>query len=466
MGLSVGLDTAAKALRAHQLAVDTAAHNIANANSPGFSRQRVLLRPLGVDGSEYRSRDALLGKAGYGVRASDINRVRDIFLDFQVRQALRQQAQWDAHASAIGKLELAFGEPGDDGLATLLHNFWGAWHDVVNDPESAPARRSLVNQTTTLTTRIQRAYSDIVVQREEIDRNVEAMAGRINAATREIADLNFQIKQVELSGDHANDLRDRRDLLLDELSRIANVSYAEQQDKTVTVYLGTHEMVTTNMYRPVAAVPDPAQPGLTKLIHTLDGEDVVPGGGELQGLLEARDVVIPSLLAKLDQLAGGLITQINAIHTTGFGLDGSTGLNFLTGTGAQDIALNPTLATNPAQIATAAAANLPGDASIALQIADLELATTMAAGTLTFDQYYADLVGVLGADVNRASGLAESGGMFVDHLEAMRQSVQGVNIDEEVTLLNASQHAYNAAAKVITVIDEMLDTLINRTGVG
>ena len=157
MGLSLGLDTAVKALRAHQLAVDVASHNIANANSPGFSRQRVLLRPLGIDGSDHFTRDALLGRTGFGVDASDVNRVRDIFLDFQARGALSSRAQSDAYSTAISQTELVFNDPSDEGLSGLVDAYFAAWHDVVNDPESGPARTTATPSTTAGTTAISAA---------------------------------------------------------------------------------------------------------------------------------------------------------------------------------------------------------------------------------------------------------------------------------------------------------------------
>ncbi len=465
MGLSLGLDTAVKALRAHQLAVDVASHNIANANSPGFSRQRVLLRPMGIDGSDHFTRDALLGRTGFGVDAHDVNRVRDIFLDFQARSALSSRAQSDAYSTAISQTELVFNDPSDEGLSGLVDAYFAAWHDVVNDPESGPARTTLVNAATTLTTRLQRAHANLQTQRQDLDRRIGGEADKVNAASHEIAQLNFQIKQVELSGDMANDLRDRRDLLLDQLASLGPISYTEQPDHSVTVYFGNHELVTGNIARDVDAIPDIANPGFTKLVFAMDGEPVQATGGEIKGLLDARDTAIPGVTAKLNALASGFITSVNALHAAGFGLDNSTGLAFFTGTDASNIALNGTLAANPNKIAAATAAGSPGNGANALAIADLQLAQTMAAGTATFGEFYGDMVSVLGADVSRAQGLSESGTLLVNHLDSLRLSVQGVNIDEEVTNLNSAQHAYQAAARVITAIDQMLETLISNTGV-
>ncbi|MCC7365624.1 MAG: flagellar hook-associated protein FlgK [Dehalococcoidia bacterium] len=464
MGLSIGLDTAVKALRAHQLAVDVASHNIANANTPGFSRQRVLLRPIGVDGSDHFSRDALLGRVGFGVDASDVNRVRNVFLDFQQRSALGSKSQYTAMANELAKTEIIFNDPSDDGMSALLGQFWNAWHDVVNDPELSAGRTTLVHSTTTLTTRIQGAYNNLVDQRKELNFEVAVIADEINAKASEIASLNFQIKQVELSGDMANDLRDRRDLLLDELSGIAQISYAEQPDRSVAVYMGNHELVVQNSIREVAVVGDALNPGMNKLVFAGDNADVQTTTGRLRGILDVRDNDLPKLIQKMNDFASQLITSVNALHTTGYGLDNATGNAFFTGTDASNIAINAVLTANPERIAVSSAMNAPGDASIGLQIADLAQAMTMSGGTETFADYYGSLVTNLGADINRAKGLQSSGELLSNHLEAMRQSTQGVNIDEEVTQLNSAQHAYQAAARVITTIDEMLDTLINRTG--
>jgi flagellar hook-associated protein 1 len=469
MALSIGLDTAVKALRAHQLAVDVAAHNIANAHSPGFSRQRVLLRPMGLDGSDHFTRDALLGRAGFGVNASDVNRVRDVFMDYQVRQTIGSQGQYQMQSGALSRAELVFNDPSDGGMSGLLANFWNAWHDVANDPEGSPGRTQLVHATTTLTSRIQRSYSDLESQRKDLNFQVRQMADEINSYAGEVAQLNFQIKQVELNGDMANDLRDRRDLMLDKLSGIANISYNEMEDSTVTVYLGSHELVFSNTARAVSAVDQPGNAGMQYLTFDQDGMPVEATTGKLKGLYDARDIDLPNLLAKLDTFASELIASVNAAHNAGTDLDGNAGGDFFAPTppgssAAATIAINPSVAGNPRSIASSGS-GAPGDGSVALQIANIQLNGLAGLNGQTFDDFYGNIVTVLGADVSRANGLAQSATDLNAHFEGLRQSVSGVNIDEEVTNLAAAQHAYEAAARVITAIDQMLETLINGTGV-
>lgn len=570
MGLSIGLDTAVKALRAHQLAVDVASHNIANAQTPGFSRQRVLLRPIGLDGSDHFSRDNLLGRPGFGVDAKDVNRVRDMFMDFQARQALSSRGQYSTFTTPLKNAEVVFNDPSDDGISALLGKFWSAWHDVVNDPESSAARTALVHATTTFAVRVQGAHAELTTQRKNLNQQVAALGTEINAIAAEIGTLNLQVKQVELNGDMANDLRDRRDLLLDRLSEIADVQYSEAETGEVTVYLGNHELVFGTTARTIISVQDPSDPNLVNLVFQMDNAAVNTTSGKLRGVLDARDQALPELIAKLDSFAAGIINGVNTVHRQGYGLEGSTGLDYFTGTGASDIAINSAISGNPQRIATAGSAGAPGDPSNALAIANLELASNMVAGSFAanlgvgesvsagntvtglavagslqpgtytiispapgtlelqyngstigtatlsdpagpgaFDivftngpdtvatismnaagaytaadqvndltaagnnslqvevspsTFYGNMVSILGADVNRAQGLQQSSEMLFNHVDLLRQSVHGVSIDEEVTNLNAAQHAYNAAARVITVIDDMLDTLINRTG--
>ncbi|MCZ2112003.1 MAG: flagellar hook-associated protein FlgK [Dehalococcoidia bacterium] len=465
MALSIGLDTAVKALRAHQLAVDVASHNIANAQTPGFSRQRVILRPVGITASGWSSHDSLLGRAGNGVDASDVNRVRDMFFDFQARQTIGSKAQYESFSEALGRAELTFSEPSDAGMGNLLGAFYDAWHDVVNDPESPAARVALVHATTTLTANIRRAYNDLDKIRKDVNTSVNAIQDEINSRTQEIAQLNQQIVQVEASGEMANDLRDRRDLLVDQLSAIANVTYSENPNHSLNIYLGSHELVAASKWDKVAAVNDPSNPGMQKLVFTDDGLDVNATNGKLRGLLDARDTAIPGLITKLNQFATQLITQVNTIHSAGYGLDGSTGNDFLTGTGAADIDINAAISASPETIAASSTPGTVGNSQTALAIADLQHTASAALGNNTFDEFYGNMVSVLGADVARAKGMADSASLMNQHIESQRQGVQGVNIDEEVTNMNAAQHAYQAAARVVTTIDQMLDTLINNTGV-
>ena len=470
VSLSVGLNTAVTALRAHQLAVDVASNNIANAQTPGYSRQRVLLQAQGVRATGWSSMN-VSPAAGLGVSATNVTRMRDTFLDFQARQTVGSKAQYEAFSGALGRAELTFNEPSDQGMGNLLSKFYNAWQDVVNDPESSAARVALVQATSTLTANIQRVYSALQSIRSDVNSQVVSLQDEINSRSTEIAQLNQQIVQVEANGTMANELRDRRDVLVDQLSAIAQVGYSENADHSLNVYIGNHELVSGSRSDSVQAILDPANPGMQKLVFQADQADVTTTTGTLRGLMDVRDTAIPGVTSKLNTFAQQLVAQVNGIHSAGFGLDNTTGLTFFgpdaataATMDASNIAINPLLASNPEKIAASTTSGTVGNGQNALAIADLQHTASAGLGNATFDQYYGDMVSVLGANVAQANGMADSSALLNTQIESQRQGVQGVNIDEEVTNMTAAQHAYQAAARVITTIDQMLDTLINNTG--
>ncbi len=248
------------------------------------------------------------------------------------------------------------------------------------------------------------------------------MADEINSYSNEIAQPNFQIKQVELNGDMANDLRDRRDVMLDKLSGIANVSYNEMEDTTVSVYLGSHELVFSNTARAVSAVDQPGNTGMQYITFDQDGMPVEATTGKLKGLYDARDTDLPNLLAKLDTFASELISSVNAAHTAGTDLDGNPGVDFFAATppgpsAAATIAINAAVAGNPRLVA-ASGSGAPGDGSVALEIANIQLNGLAGLNGQTFDDFYGNIVSVLGADVSRANGLAQSASDLNAHRKA------------------------------------------------
>ncbi|MGH2633110.1 MAG: flagellar hook-associated protein FlgK, partial [Tepidiformaceae bacterium] len=380
MALSIGLNTATKALRAQQLVVDIASHNIANAQTPGFSRQTVDLRADGFPAGGQNSHDSLLGKTGSGVNASSVQRIRDIFLDFQARQASGNQAQYDAYATNLAQAQTTFNDPSDSGTSALLSSFFGAWNDVVNDPESPTARVALVNATNTLTSNLNRSASDLASLRSNVNTQVVGLVDQINSKATQIASLNQQITMVEASGDKANDLRDQRDLLLDQLSTLGQVSSSEEPNGAVDVYFGSHQLVFGTSSNQIQAVNDPANAGTQKLQFVGDGEDVTSNTGQLAGLMAVRDTAIPAVQKNLDGLAAGLINSVNALHVQGTDQNGNPGQAFFTGTGAIDIAVNANILADPSLIA-ASKTGAVGDGSNALAIANLESAAGMAQET-------------------------------------------------------------------------------------
>jgi flagellar hook-associated protein 1 FlgK len=463
VGLSIGLDIATQALRAQQRAVDVTSHNIANANTPGFSRQEIELRslsPLRASGFAY---DRVLNQVGRGVEPSEIRRLRDRFVDFQIRNVLDSAAQYRARADALARAETAFAEPSETGLSALLTRFWNSWRELSNAPESTAARANVVQTATTLAEGFRRVDSQLSQQRRELDTSISQVVDEVNLAITTLAGLNDQIRHARLNGSTANDLEDQRDLILDELAQKIGATAVEGDDGMVSVSFNGQQIVNGTTWRPLATQPGTG--GFTAIVFGDDGSSVSFSMGEVAGLLDIRDNVLPAKLAGIDQIAATVIAQVNAVHQASFGLNGATGLDFFAGTDAGDMAVDSAILATPASIGAAAAAGAPGDGSRALALAGLQQALTMNGSTATIDDFYRGFIGQLGIEVSEARNIAENEQGLADHLEDLRQSVSGVNLDEEMVNLVKYQHAYNAAGRLITVVDEMLDRLINGTGV-
>ena len=463
MALSVGLDVAVTALRAQQVGVDVTSHNIANANTPGFTRQEARMAALIASGGVLDGHGSV--KPGRGVEAIDIARIRDAFVDFRLRETFQTLGRFQAESEALAQAEVIFREPGEGSLSAQFSRFWNAWRELANTPESTTARATLLADAEALVTQLQWAQDALRGLQRDVDGQIQAVVTRVNGLATEIAALNTEIMKVEATGRTASDLRDRRDLRLDEIAQLGNVAITEVAGGAVNVVLGGRQIVSGNIAERLITTVNPANFNYVDVRFETDNSLVNLTSGELFGLVNARDTGLAKPIADLNTLAGALITQVNAVHTTAFGLDNTTGEAFFTGTDAASIGANAVLAADANKIGAASAANLPGDASKALAMADLENALVMNGGAATLGEFYAGAVSALGVAIQGARAAAENEEFLAQHLRTMRESVAGVSLDEELANLIKFQRAFEAAARLISVIDSMLDTLINRTGV-
>ena len=459
-----GLNTALRALTAAQTQLDTAAHNAANASTEGYSRQRVQLVASDPYSFPAFNRSGLPGQIGTGVTVAAITRARDSFLDVQIRTQTEASGYWNARRDELSKVESVFPEPSSSGLGTAVSQFWSAWQDVAASPSSTAARAALTEQASSLAARLNGDAGQLATIATGIDVQITSRVGEINDIARQLAALNNQIQAVVVSGDNANDLADQRDLLLDRLSAILPSTVQSQSDGTVTILVGGTDLVNHGVARPITA-------GTNSANHIepqwSDGKPVALGTGQLSALVEVRDTTLASYRSSLDALAKGIADAVNALHQAGTDATGAAGLAFFTytaGNEAGSLAVNAAIVADPRRVAAAAAPNQPGDGSVAASIANLQTALLFGSGSQTASDSYAGLVSRIGSDTRQGTEVAANQALVVDHLATRRESVSGVSLDEEATDMIRFQHAYQAAARVITAVDEMLDLLINRTG--
>jgi len=456
------LNIGTSALLFQQRAINVTGNNIANVNTPGYSRQRLNIETgLPVDTGS--------GLIGTGVRSAGIERVYDRFLGVQLNEENANLGRWEAQQSMLERAEAVFDESEGYGLNQALSNFWDSWQDLTLNPSGQTERSVAAATSQTLADTIRQRYAELEQAQENIDASVEGAVDDINRLTAEIADLNQKIASTERTGVNANDYRDSRDQALKELSGIIAVNSYEDAEGQVAVSVGSGkplvESGTTwqlSVQTNADGHTDIVWPNLNGGMVNITGEITA---GKVGGWLQARDTKIEGYQNDLDALAQALMDEVNTLHAAGYGLDGTTGTDLFTGTGAVDVTLNPDILNDPNLIAASTAlGGIPGNADNAIAINALRTRLTMNGATTTFDDAANTLVSRIGYDVQAAKASASNQADMMTYLENYRESVSGVSLDEEMVNLVKFQAAYDAAAKMISMADEMLDSLMSIVG--
>lgn len=322
-----GIEVGKKGLQASTTGLDTIGHNLSNVATEGYSRQNVTMEsyvPLFEPTAHSRSQTA--GQVGSGVVVSDISRIRDNAIDTQINAEMGTLGFWDTRQEYLEQIEVIYGEPGDSNLRTAMDEYWESWLSVSTDPTESAYRVELVQRAQSVTDTVNNMYEQLSELRSSADLLVGQKVAEINGIAQELAALNVQIVQSEALGDNPNDLYDRRNLLLDDLSEQVNTK-VEWNNNEVIVYIGSENLVQGGEYNPLEAVGDPDNEGLFEVVWE-DGRTVELNSGELLGTMTARDEDIGGAIHDLDALTINFVSATNEIHRDGFGLNGSTDLNF------------------------------------------------------------------------------------------------------------------------------------------
>ncbi len=448
------LETARRALFSQSVRMDTAAHNIANVNTPGYSRQRVFLTPT-------RPIEFTYGVVGTGVKVQSIERVTSRFIQEELYRNTHQYHYWDVKSDNLDYIEGIFNEPTDYMLKDALSDFFNSWQELAANPEEMATRTNVVQKTKVLVNTFHHLTSELSSLREEMNKSIEESVNKINEIAGDIASLNKEIVSIEANGVSANDLRDKRDELVRQLSEIVNVSTVEEDNGSMRVFISGRSLVDRTHVAEVKVknVVDSDGNERVSIYWANDLMEVDVRGGKLKGYIETRDELIPKYRSYLDDLASGIIERVNNYHQEGYDLNGSLGVEFFTGTNAYDIDINESIYYNPELIA-ASMDGTPGDNENALRIAMLEEEGIFDNGMTTFHEYYNRMITSLGSESNYASDVKDSRDVILQNIENRRDALSGVSIDEETSNLIEYQHAYEAAAKLVTTADEMISTLL------
>lgn len=457
-----GLEIGARSLAASQAALDVIGHNTSNINTPGYSRETVTLQatdPYSI--SAY-------GQLGTGVDVASVTRVRDDFTDKQSYDASAKQGTYGALSDALNRIQQVYTEPGSSGIGSQLTAFFNSFSDLAANPSSPALRAAVRNAAQSVTTAFNSVSGALGQIGPNLASQVQSKIKDANAIATEIGALNTQISNALSSGQHPNDLLDKRGTLIAQLSGIVQVKTVDATDSAtgqptgeVNISVSGISLVQGGIVSPLPSTVS-TQTGATALIDS-NGDSINLRGGALVGLLQAQNL-LTGYQQNLDSLASGVISAVNAQQAAGVDLTGAPGQPIFIGTDAASIGLSGTILSNADSIAAAAAPTPPalfasGNGDNARALAGL--ANQVSVGGATFNDFYNTGIAQVGADAKSASAQASNQQQVVNQLQNQQSSVSGVNLDEELTKLLQFQRSYQASAKIVNTFDDVLDRIIN-----
>jgi len=501
----MGLETSKRGLFTQQSALYTTGHNISNANTAGYSRQRVNMEATAGHPGVGLGAGTMPGFLGTGVTAGSIQRIRDGFVDHQYRGESNKLGYWESRTNAIEQMEDVLAEPSAYGLQQSFSDFWQSLQTLAANPENGGARAVVVERGVAVADSFNYIHKSLSEIQTNLGKEIGVSTININSILKQIGKLNEQIAQVEPNGYMPNDLYDARDSLLDQLSGYLpiEVSYEKSGGRALAISEGTVTVKIKTNGDPITVVqksnvskisvdnadtegnPSGAVTGFT---FTASGSAT---GGDLNvsnmqttgslkslvnsfGYMDGADEkgLYPDMLANLDKMADAFIEEFNEVHRDGEPLPTATGQpikakgdSFFEGTGANGIKVLDEIKNDPSRINASSAADEVGNAENVKKLADVLFNPLGDLGGASIQTFYAGVIGELGVQGQQSIKMTENAITLLGAVSNRRDSISSVSLDEEMTDMIRFQQAYNASARMITVVDETLDKIINGMGV-
>jgi flagellar hook-associated protein 1 FlgK len=472
LGLIGTLRLGTRALAAQRQGVEVAGHNLANVNNTAYARQRVSIQSTA-------SSDGLTDPVGSGAEVVAIRQIRDRILDSQVVTEGSVTGSLDAQQRALkltqsllgqsidrgntgaGGTSAADGVGGGQQLAAGLTEFFNAFASLAAQPASIPEREITLRKAAALAAQFPALDTRLAALGGRLDESLDTDLKSTNALLSDIARLNGQIVRTEaVSGGSANDLRDQRQAKLESLSGLVGFDAVEASDGSVGIVVAGASLVSGDVREATLETFSDAN-GDRRVRASGTTDALAITSGSVHGTLVARDGGLNDLRTGINELAKSLIAGVNALHTVGFALDGSTGRTFFLGTDASDIRVNQALLDDPGALQVSGSATARGDNRVALALSQWGNQPIAALQGQTLGSAYNRIVGRLGEDLSSVNQQLADQKVVADLLKGQRDSVSGVSIDEEMTDLTRFQRGYQASAKLINTIDEMMETTLS-----
>jgi flagellar hook-associated protein 1 FlgK len=468
---------ASRAMQAQMTGVDVTGQNLANVSTPGYTRQT-------VDIQTSPDVSTSIGQEGTGANVVAIQQAVNSMLNGQIVTQSSSSGYWTAAQSALQDLQTNLDEflngtastssssssdssTTDTGLSGQLTGLFNAFQAVATSPTSIAARQALVSQAQTLASTFNQVDSQFSATKSSLNTSLSNDVTSANQLLSGIAQLNGQISSAEFSGGTPNDLLDEQQQDLQNLAQLTNIQTSTGSNGTVDVSIDGQSLVSGNKLMDTLQTYDASGNGSGQLLvqTVTGGANLTLTGGSMQGTINARDGELATMQNSINTLASTLITQVNSVNNGGYGLTGTTGAAFFTGTDASNISVNQSLVNDPSLVQASGSATASGDNSVALKLADLASAAQSGLNNETFGDSYDATVAGLGDALQTANTQVTNQSAVANMLSTQQSSVGGVNIDQEMTNLMGFQRAYEASAELVTTINQMMQTVNNmKTG--
>jgi flagellar hook-associated protein FlgK len=467
-----GLNIAYSGLQAARAGLDVTGQNITNAGTDGYTRQRLTTQSA-TAAAQIGPVTGSTASAGQGVIITGVSRLSDSFLDASVRNASATSGYAQVRSTSLTAVEQSFNEPGPNGLSTQLQGFWASWQDLANSPSDASTGAAVLQKASAVAAQLAIGYTAVDTAWTSARSQIDSLASQLNNAADQIAALNTTIRQTVAAGGSVNELLDQRAKLTATVASIAGGSAVNRPDGTVDVTIGGNLLVSGSSANHVQVAGATNMTGTAASPVQIEwvqraGQSIGPDSGSLAGALSlvapadgsGRGGVLAETANSYNQLATQLAAQVNAIHSTSTTTDGRTGLDFFSvaassGPAALGLTVVPATSADIA-VGKAGAGSLDGSAADAIsQIAS-------AAGSP--DKLWSNMVSTIGSLSQAATQQATLAGTALTNAKTAQTSSESVDLDEENMNMLQQQTSYQAAARMMTAVDSLLDTLINHTG--
>ena len=481
-----GLEIAKTGLYVSQTSLEVIGNNISNAATEGYTRQRVITQSIDANTVYNRFSKVVTGTVGGGVQLQSVSQIRSDYIDREYRRENSALGEWQTHTEALEYIESLFDESSDGSISSALADFYNSLNELSSDPSSKELRTNVQQNSIKLTETMNHYYTQLTDLQNEENESMYTTVQSINDLVTRIGDFNGQIYTYELSGNKANDLRDKRNLLLDQLSQLVNIDYSEGTDGKLTVSVDGVDLINHTAVTKLEAVDDGT--GNYNINYAGTNTPFSYSGGALEAYRLMRDgdsldeMGIPHMLSRLNTLCQNIAKAFNTVHEAGYTMpNGSTpsktGVDFFnvpsgdyTLLTAGNFRLSDAVLSDANNIACSskpidlsAANSQAGNNENILALYELSTKTDIA-DVGSFEGYLKSFISEIAIESAHCASMNESQSTVVENLENRRESYSGVSIDEEMIEMIKYQHAYSAASRLITAIDESLDTLISKTG--